>query len=116
GLRNLAPIDQGFRNVYSHKPIHTLEDLNGLKIRVIEATAYLEAFKALGASPVPLAFPELYSALQQKVVDAAENSPDLYYFSKHHEVAPYYSLTQHLYVPIVFLMSEQFYQNLPADL
>jgi tripartite ATP-independent transporter DctP family solute receptor len=116
GFKNLAPINLGFRHVYAHKPIRTLEDLKGLKIRVIEAPAYIEGFKSLGASPVPMAWPELYSGLQQQVVDAAENSPDLYHISKHYEVAKEYSLTSHFFVPVVMLMSEKYYQELPSDL
>lgn len=116
GFRNLAPLNLGFRNVYAHKPINSLDDMKGLKIRVIESPSYISGMKALGASPVPISWPELYSSLQQKVVDAAENSVDLYYITKHYEVAKHYSLTKHFFVPVVMVISEKYYQSLPEDL
>jgi len=116
GIRRLAYLDCGFRNVYGHKPVTKVDDLKGFKVRVMENPAHLELFKAIGANPLPMAWPELYTAMQQGVIDGAENVPDAYANAKHYEVAKYYSLTNHVYLTMMFLISENFYQRLPDDL
>jgi tripartite ATP-independent transporter DctP family solute receptor len=116
GFRRLAVLDMGYRNVYAKKPITKPEDLKGLKIRTLQTPAQVNTFKALGASPVPMGYSELYTALQQGVVDAAENVPDAYLDSKHYEVAKEYSETKHYYLIMQYLISEKFYQQLPPDL
>jgi tripartite ATP-independent transporter DctP family solute receptor len=97
GIRNLGTLRYGFRSVYANKPINSPEDLKGMKIRTMENPAHMDIFKALGANPTPMGYGELYTALQQKVVDGAENLPDLFYNSKHYEVAKEYSLTNQVY-------------------
>ncbi|MCM3715912.1 TRAP transporter substrate-binding protein [Alkalihalobacillus oceani] len=116
GIRRLATIDAGFRNIYASKPIQTVEDLQGLKIRTLETPAHLELFQELGAAPTPMAYSELYTGLQQGVVDAAENVPEAFYSSQHFEVSKVYSETQHVYLTMMYLISEDFYNQLPADL
>lgn len=116
GFRNLAFLDMPYRSIYASKPIKSVEDLKGLKIRTLETPAQLELFKALGAAPTPMGYSEVYTALQQGVIDAAENVPDALYSSKHYEVAKHYSLTNHFYLIMMYLISEDFYQSLPEDL
>ncbi len=116
GIRNLGFIDCGYRSVYSQKPVLKPEDLKGMKIRTMENPAHQALFRSLGASPVPMAWPELYTGLQQGTVDAAENVIDVYYSSKHGEVAKHYSLTNHVYLVVMYMVSEKFYQSLPKDL
>ncbi|WP_134702805.1 TRAP transporter substrate-binding protein [Ammoniphilus sp. YIM 78166] len=116
GFRRLAYLDAGFRNVYAQKPIDKPEDLKGLKIRTLETPAHLNLFNALGASPMPMGYSELYTALQQGVVDAAENVPEAYQSSRHFEVTKVYSETKHVYLTMMYLVGENFYQKLPQDL
>jgi tripartite ATP-independent transporter DctP family solute receptor len=116
GIRGLAPIDCGFRSVYAHRPVKTPADLQGMKIRTMENPAHLASFKALGASPMPMAWGELYTALQQRVVDAAENVIDVYFSSKHFEVAKHYSTTNHVYLVVMFMASEKFLQKQPKNI
>lgn len=116
GIRNLGLLDLGFRNVYSDVPVTSLEDLEGMSIRTLETPAHLALFEELGANPTPMGFSELYSALQQGVVDAAENTADAYYDNRHFEVSPEYSETNHVYMSVMYMISEEFYQSLPQDL
>ncbi len=117
GLRNLAYAENGFRHISNNRaPIHTPEDLAGFKIRTMENPVHMATFKALGANPTPISFGELYTALQQKVVDAQENPIPLVYTSKFYEVQKYYSLTGHVYAATVLLMNEPFFASLPEDL
>ena len=107
----------GVRDIYNNvRPISSPEDLKGLKIRVMTSDIQMKAFAAMGASPTPVAFNELYSALQHKVVDGAENSPLLFWTMKHYEGAKYLSLTEHMIATGLFMMSEKTYEKLPADL
>ena len=116
GIRNLGFIKYEFRSVYGNKPIKTPADLAGIKIRTMENPAHQALFKALGASPTPMAWPELYTGLQQGTVHAAENSPDVLAASKQYEVAKHYSLTNHVFNNVMYMVSEKFYQSLPAEL
>jgi tripartite ATP-independent transporter DctP family solute receptor len=116
GVRNLAWWDTGFRSIYSKDKIESLADLNGLKIRSMETSAYMNFFKALGMSPVPMAYGELYTALQQGTVDAAENCLSNYATSKHCEVAPYMVMTNHTFSPTLVQINEKFFQGLPTDI
>jgi len=115
GIRNLGFLDCGFRSVYGRAPVRKPEDLKGIKIRTMENPAHQALFRALGASPVPMAWPELYTGLQQGTVDAAENVVDVLYSSKQYEVAKHYSLTNHVYQVTMFMVSERFFQQLPAN-
>ena len=97
GLIGLGYFENGFRQLTnSRRPVTKLEDFQGLKLRVLQLPLFIEVFKELGTNPVPLPFPELYTALEQKVVDGQENPPNTIYFAKLHEVQKYVSLTKHV--------------------
>ncbi|MCB0556917.1 MAG: TRAP transporter substrate-binding protein [Phaeodactylibacter sp.] len=99
-LRGLTYFDAGPRSFYTKdRPIRTPDDLKGLKIRVQESVTAINLVRALGASPTPISWGELYTALQQGVVDGAENNPPSFYTSRHYEVCKYYSLNEHTSVP-----------------
>lgn len=116
GLKGLIFLDSGTRSVYNSKrPIRTPQDLKGVKIRVMPSEIMIDTINAMGASAVPMSFAELYSAMQQGVVDGAENSPTLYYEQKHYEVAPYLSLTEHFGPPDILLISQNFFDRLPKN-
>jgi tripartite ATP-independent transporter DctP family solute receptor len=107
----------GFRHVTNSKrPITTPADLKGLKIRTQSNPLHLMGFKAFGASPMPLSFAELFTALQQGVMDGQENPIYNIYAIKLYEIQDYLSLTSHLYTGGVMLMNEENYQSLPADI
>ena len=116
GIKNLGDVSCGFRSVYTTKPITAVADIKGMTIRTMENPSHMACFTALGANPVPMAWGELYTAIQQGTVDGAENVPDMYYNSKHYEVAKEYNLTEHVYLVVMWMCSEAFYTKLPADL
>jgi tripartite ATP-independent transporter DctP family solute receptor len=116
GIRLLAYWDNGLRQVTNSKqPILKPEDLKGLKIRTPEDKMTLSIFKALGANPAPLAFPELYLALSQGVFDGQENPIVNIYVSKFWEVQKYLSTTNHKYESCPLIISERTWQKLPPD-
>jgi len=105
-LRGMCYYDAGSRSFYTRdRLIRTPDDLKGLKIRVMKSITAVEMVKALGGSATPIPWGELYTALQQGVVDGAENNPPSFYFSRHYEVCKYYSLDEHTAVPDILLMS-----------
>lgn len=105
-LRGLCFYDAGSRSFYTKdKPINTPADLIGLKIRTQESATSVKLVNALGGSATPISWGELYTALQQGVVDGAENNPPSFYTSRHYEVCKYYSLDEHTAVPDVLLIS-----------
>jgi TRAP-type transport system periplasmic protein len=113
GLIGLGYWDLGFRHVTnSRRPITKGEDLSGIKIRVIANPVYLETFKTFGASPVPLSFGELYTALETRTVDGQENPLAIILTSKYYEVQKYLSLTNHTYSTIIVLASKRFWDKL----
>ncbi len=115
-LRGLCYYDAGSRSFYSvDKPIHTPEDLNGLKIRVQQSQTSIQMVRALGGSATPISWGELYTALQQGVVDGAENNPPSFYSSKHYEVAKYYTLNEHTMVPDMLLISQYVWDRLSEE-
>ena len=117
GMHNLCYGEVGFRNFSSGKnAIHSPKDLAGLKIRVQETPLYVTEMKALGAQPTPIAFPELYTALQTGVVDGQENPVPTMIFAKLYEVQKHVTLDGHNYGIDWFVMSDKFYKSLPADL
>lgn len=117
GLKNLVYGENGYRHTSNNKgPITKPEDLKGLKIRTMENPVHMATFKALGANPTPISFGELYTALQQKTVDAQENPIPLVFTSKFFEVQKYYSLTGHVYAATVVLINNDFFNSLPQDL
>jgi len=104
-LRGLTYFDAGSRSFYTKdRPIRTPQDLEGLKIRVQESVTAMALVRALGGSPTPISWGELYTALQQGVVDGAENNPPSFYTSRHYEVCKYYSLNEHTAVPDILII------------
>ena len=117
GIRVVMITDLGFRHITNSKrPITSPDDLKGLKIRTQSNPLHLEGFKAFGASPTPMAFAELFTALQQGVVDGQENPIFMTYIMKLYKVQKYLSLTGHLFSAGAFVMSEEFYKSLPGDI
>jgi tripartite ATP-independent transporter DctP family solute receptor len=109
--------DNGFRHVSNSKrPVRSPEDLRGLKLRTLPTKVHVAFFRALGVSPTPMDWAEVYPALQQGVVDGQENPPGVVYFEKLSEVQKYYSLTGHVNEPVNLLMSRAVFTKLPGDL
>jgi len=115
GFIGLAFLDAGARSFYTDKPIRTPEDLKGLKIRVQNSALSIDTIKALGGTPVPLPYGELYSALQQGVVDGAENNIPSYFSSRHYEVKKTFSYDKHTMVPDVLVVSTSVWDKLSAE-
>lgn len=112
-LRGLTFYDAGSRSFYTReKPIHSPEDLEGLKIRTQESPTAMGMVRSLGGAATPISWGELYTALQQGVVDGAENNPPSFYLSRHYEVAPFYSLDEHTSVPDVLVVSTEVWNRL----
>lgn len=106
-----------FRDIYTtRKEIKALPDLKGLKFRVIGSPSFVALFRALGANPTPMPFGELYSGLQQGVVDGAENDLLTYQTSRHFEVAKHVALTHHMMLVNSLFISEKFWQTYPPDI
>jgi len=104
-LKGLGYYDAGSRSFYTvDQPIHSPSDLAGMKIRVQESQTALRMVTALGGAPTPIAWGELYTALQQGVVDGAENNPPSFYHSGHYETCRYYTLDEHTAVPDILLI------------
>ena len=112
-LLGLGYYDSGSRSFYTvDKTVVSPEDLTGLKIRVQESKTATAMVKALGGSPTPIAWGELYTALQQGVVDGAENNVPSYFLSRHYEAAPHFTLDEHTAVPDVLLISQYVWKTL----
>ncbi len=108
GIIGLAYWELGFRNITnSVRAIKTVEDIGGLKLRVIPNPINLDWVKALGANPVPLAFPEVYTALEQKAIDGQENPVTVIAANKFHEVQKHLALTRHVYNPQSVIISKK---------
>lgn len=104
-----------FREVTSSKKISSVEDFNGLKLRVLENKYHLEFWKNVGANPTPLPFGELYLSLQQGLVDAQENPYDTAYAAKFAEVQKYVVNTHHIIYPNLFIVNKDLYESMPAE-
>lgn len=116
GLVGLGFMDAGARSFYNkQKPIREPADLAGLKIRVMQNPIFIEMMTEMGGNGIPIAFNELYTALQTGVVDGAENNPPSYSTQKHYEQAGYYSLTEHLIVPEIFVFSKKVWETLTPE-
>ncbi len=112
----LAFYDAGARSFYNSKhPINSVEDLKGMKFRVIQSDVFVDMTNALGANATPMPYGEVYSALQTGVIDGAENNWPSYESSHHYEVAKYYTLDQHLIVPEVLVMSKMSWDKLTPE-
>jgi tripartite ATP-independent transporter DctP family solute receptor len=112
-LKGLGYYDAGSRSFYTTKrQVTAPDDLKGLKIRVQESPTAMQMVTALGGSPTPIAYGELYTALQQGVVDGAENNAPSFYTSGHYEVAKYFTLDEHTAVPDLLLISTRVWDSL----
>jgi tripartite ATP-independent transporter DctP family solute receptor len=112
-IRGLCYYDAGFRSFYtSNQAIRTPADLAGQKIRVMRSNISIQAINLLGGSATPMAYGEIYTALQQGVVDGAENNPPNFFQSKHFDVSGYYSLDEHAAPPDVLLIGSHTWDNL----
>lgn len=115
-LKGLAYYDAGSRSFYTKdKPINEPDDLKGLKVRVMESVTAMDMVKALGGSGTPISWGELYTSLQQGVVDGAENNPPSFYLSRHYEVCKYYSLNEHTMLPDVLVIGTETWNNLSSQ-
>jgi tripartite ATP-independent transporter DctP family solute receptor len=115
-LRGLGYYDAGPRSFYTtDTPILAPEDLHGLKIRVQKSITSTRMVQTLGGSATPIDWGELYSALQQGVVDGAENNLPSFYLSRHYEVSRYYSMDEHTWVPDVLLVSTHVWEDLSPE-
>ncbi|MET3506339.1 TRAP transporter substrate-binding protein [Halalkalibacter oceani] len=116
-LKGLAWWENGFRNVTNNtRPVEKPEDLQGLKLRTMENDIHMAAFRELGADPTPMAFTELFTAMQQGVVDGNENPIPVIYSSRFYEVQDYLTMTRHFYNPSILLTSNSFFNNLEPEL
>ena len=115
-LRGLCFYDAGSRSFYSkNAPIRVPDDLSGLKVRVMNSQSAFDMVAALGGSPTPVSYGELYTALQQGIVDAAENNPPSFYTSRHYEICKYYSIDKHTTIPDVLLVSTYLWKSLTDE-
>lgn len=115
-LKGLGYYDAGSRSFYTNEhPVNTPADLQGLKIRVMKSQTSVRMVAALGGSPTPISLGEIYTALQQGVVDGAENNPPTYHRLRHYEAAQYFSLDEHTFVPDVLLMSKRTWDELSPE-
>ncbi|WP_078430564.1 TRAP transporter substrate-binding protein [Alkalihalobacterium alkalinitrilicum] len=114
-LRIIAYFENGFRHVTANVQVEKPGDLRGLKIRTPEFPLSVSTFRAFGANPTPMAFGELYMALQQGTVDAQENPVANIYASRFNEVQDYLNLTSHQYFSLPVAISEEFWQSLTAE-
>ncbi len=113
GLVGLAFYDSGARSFYTaKKPIRSLADMKGMKIRVQQSDLFVAMIEALGANPTPMPYGEVYTALKTGIVDAAENNWPSYESSRHFEAAKYYSLTEHSLAPEVLVFSKKVWDGL----
>jgi tripartite ATP-independent transporter DctP family solute receptor len=115
GLHILGLWMGGWRDEYGNKPINSISDFKGLKIRTVQLKPYVELFKAIGAVPTPIAFAEVYLALQQHTVDAAETDLQSMYGAKHYEVTKYASRTHHGLSTMGLIINQQRWDGLPQN-
>ncbi len=116
GIKILAWFDNGYRNVFNKvRPIVKPEDMNGLKIRVMESPLMVNTLNAMGGSATPMSYSELYTALEQGVLDGGENAPGNVLNDKFYEVSKYFSMTQHFRPPGVVAISMKAWGQLSAE-
>jgi TRAP-type C4-dicarboxylate transport system substrate-binding protein len=115
-LRGMCYYDAGSRSFYTkERPVNTPADLKGMKIRVMKSITAVSMVKALGGSPTPIPWGELYTSLQQGVVDGAENNPPSFHLSRHYEVCKYFSIDEHTSIPDILLMSTVVWNSLSGQ-
>lgn len=115
GLTGLAFWDNGFKQMSSNRPMHNVSDLKGLKMRIQSSKVLDAQMKALGAIPQVMAFSEVYSALQQGVVDGTENPVSNFYTQKMNEVQKHMTMSNHGYLGYAVVVNKDFWAGLPAD-
>lgn len=116
GIRILGHINAGFRSFFNGvREVRTPADLKGLKIRTGQNPVHIEMVRALGASPTPIAWPEVYTSLQQGVVDGMENPPGLFYAMKFYEHQKYLTMDKHLFSVHTLFINDAFYQGLSPE-
>jgi tripartite ATP-independent transporter DctP family solute receptor len=117
GIKGIAFWENGFRNLTNNKrPIYKPEDVKGLKLRTMENEVHLHAFRTLGADPTPMTWGEVYTSLQQGVIDGQENPINIIRTHKIYEVNKNLALTGHVYSPALLLMNEKKFNSLPLAL
>lgn len=115
-IKGLAFWENGFRNLTNGKrPVKGPADVKGLKLRTMENKVHIEAWKTLGADPTPMAWGEVYGALQQKVIDGQENPIAVIYSNKIYEVQKYMTLTRHVYSPAILAISAARFAEMPRE-
>lgn len=115
-LKGLGYYDAGYRSFYTkERPVDHPDELKGLKIRVMESVTAMNMVRSFGGAPTPISWGELYTSLQQGVVDGAENNPPSFYLSKHYEICKYYSLNEHTYSPDVIIIGNSFWNQLNEE-
>ena len=113
GIRGVCYYDSGARSFYTaDRPVLSPSDLKGMKIRVMDSKTSMDMVDLLGGSPTPIPFGDLYSALQQGMVDGAENNPPSMYDTRHWEVAKHYSMDEHARIPDIILFSQKIWETL----
>jgi len=115
GVRILAWMDAGIRDVYSNRKIQSVPEFDGLKIRTPTSPVFLDTFKALGANPTPIPSNEIYSSLQSGVVDAMEGTVEIGWTFKIHEVTKYCTETHHILIDESFAINDDFFNSLPKE-
>jgi tripartite ATP-independent transporter DctP family solute receptor len=116
GVVNLAYWENGFRNLTNSKrPVAKAEDFDGVKVRVMQNNIFLDTFKTLGSNAVPMAFGEVFTALETKTIDGQENPFVTIETSKLNEVQKYLSVTRHAYTPFLVLYSKKLWDQLNAQ-
>ena len=116
GLIGLVYWENGFRNLTNSKrPITKMEDMQGIKLRVMQNPVYIDMFNGFGANAIPLAFSELFTALESHTVDGQENPVNTIQSSKFYEVQKYLTITKHVYSPWIVLASKKWWDGLNAD-
>lgn len=116
GLICLGQGESGMRNLSNNlRPVHALADIKGMKVRTLENKYHLATFQALGTNPTPMAFAEVYTALQTNQIDGQDNAITITYTNKFYEVQKYYTEIQHLFNGNTYLINAGFYNSLPAE-
>lgn len=115
GFEVVAAYTAGSRNVYTKKLIEKPEDMKGLKIRVMESPTMVATLNYMGGAGTPMNQGEVYTAIQQGVLDGGENNEITYYDMKHYEVAPYFSRTQHIMIPDLIIAGSDFLEKMPEE-
>jgi tripartite ATP-independent transporter DctP family solute receptor len=116
GLVGLCWMDAGARNFYdTKKPIKTMADLKGQKIRVMGNPMFVDMANSMGANGVPLGYDQVFTSLQTGVIDGAENNPPSFVFDNHYQVAKYYTIDEHLIVPEMLVMSKKIFDQLSKE-